>query len=115
MVALSTHEVRALARLEEEVRAEDPELAATLSRTPPAADGDPRESAWTEPSRAGASSAWRAVPSLLAIALLALVLVPPTWQAAGAAVLVLLLAALAPRFVVRVVQRFERPGAGGPR
>lgn len=114
-MALSTHEVEALARLEERLRAEDPALAATLSQALPAPDRDPRESAWAEPGRAGTSMAWRAVPSLLAIALLALVLVPPTWQAAGAAVLVLLLAALAPRFVVRVVERFERPSAKGPR
>jgi Flp pilus assembly protein TadB len=114
-VALSTHEVEALARLEEALRAEDPALAATLSRTPPAADRDPREAAWGEPDRPGTSSARRAVPFLLAIALLALVLVPPTWQAGGAAVLVLLLAALAPRFVVRVVERFERRRTGRPR
>jgi hypothetical protein len=77
---LSSHEADVLARLEEDLRTQRPEPGRTRL----------------------------AVPFALAGALLALALTPPTWQAAGAAVLILVLAALAPRSVVRAVEWFER-------
>jgi Protein of unknown function (DUF3040) len=82
---LSLHEQTILAALEEELRVEDPALAAALSQTPPSSPTTPQ---FRGPRPAG--SAWSALPTgiqygtaLLAVVLflVAQPLVPPSWRA----------------------------------
>ena len=92
---LSLHEQTILAAVEEELRVDDPTLAAALSQTPPSSPTTPpfrlRSGAQAATiGRRSAGSAWSALPTgiqygapLLAVVLflVAQPLVPPSWRA----------------------------------
>jgi hypothetical protein len=106
---LSPHETKALARLAEERRAEDPALAAI---------GESSRTARKERSRKGRGLPPAVERGALVVAIplvVALTLAPPGWQPALAYALILLAAALLPGLVTHVVEHVERADSSSRR